>query len=121
MPEISTAVYAGPEGTYFDVLGPLPDAPAGSILLNVSGCIIGLEADDLARLLDTLSPDSAREYFLLSLEHGDDDDDDSLTVYAQERGTNLVVATRASTYRVTIPHDQAATVRAAIEEAARGE
>lgn len=47
---LDTAVYVGTDGTYFDVLDALPDAPPGSVIVNVPGILFGLEAGDLGLL-----------------------------------------------------------------------
>ncbi|WP_188197251.1 hypothetical protein [Nonomuraea sp. SYSU D8015] len=118
---IDTAVYVGPDGTYFDVIDALPDAPPGSVIVNASGILFGLEANDLRLLLSMLGPDATHGQVSLLL--NDPDGHLSLVATSGPEGLELAVnfpacATNAT---VTIPHDRSAAVRAAIEEAAGDE
>jgi hypothetical protein len=117
-----TAVYVGPNGTYFDVLGPLPDAPAGSVLLNVSGCVFGAAADELAHLLSFLTSESEYGHVVLLPYLVDEEDQLTLCAFRELTGISLVVdSSWSGNHQVLIPFEQTAAVRAAIEEAARGE
>jgi hypothetical protein len=51
MHDLTTAVYVGADSTYFDVIDTLPDAPPGSVIVNVSGILFGLLPADLDLLL----------------------------------------------------------------------
>ncbi|MEW1843740.1 hypothetical protein AB0392_37845 [Nonomuraea angiospora] len=111
-------LYAGPEG-YFDVIGALPDAPPGSVIVNVSGILFGLHPHDIALLLNLLGPDAEHGQVMLLLK--DPDGQLWLTATSGPDGLDLVVSFPAcgANARVLVPHEQAAAVRAAIEEATR--
>ncbi|MEV1003441.1 hypothetical protein [Nonomuraea sp. NPDC050202] len=118
---INTAVYVGPNGTYFDVLDTLPDAPPGSVIVNVSGILFGLETYDITRLLGMLGPTA--QHGQVTIPVSDPDGTLWLTATSDSDGLTLNVSFPAcgSNGQVTIPHDQADAVRAAVEEVTSGE
>jgi hypothetical protein len=121
MSDLITPVYTSVEGGYFDVIDALPDAPAGSVIVNVSGLLFGLLPDDLDLLIRMLGPDALHGSVTLLLK----DPDGPLWLNATSGPDGLELAVNfpacASNATVTLPHEMSAAVRAAIEEAARGE
>ncbi|TMR88611.1 hypothetical protein [Nonomuraea basaltis] len=120
---IDTAIYVGTDGTYFDVIDALPDAPPGSVIVNVSGILFGLEPDYLNLLLGMLGPDATYDAIQLRIPDPDGYGHLDLTAHSGPDGLALAVAFPAcqTNASVTIPHDRSDEVRAAIEEATRGE
>ncbi|MEU7855227.1 hypothetical protein [Nonomuraea sp. NPDC049141] len=120
-PFASTALYVALDGSYFDVIDALPDAPPGSVIVNVSGLLFGLEPDDLDLLLGMLGPDAEHGQVTILLK--DPDGAVWLTANSSPNGLELSLGFPACGRNATVilPHDQSAAVRAAIEEATRGE
>ncbi|MGR6921175.1 hypothetical protein ACU635_43625 [[Actinomadura] parvosata] len=116
-----TTLYTAPDGTYFDVIDALPDAPAGSVIVNVSGILFGLETYDITRLLCMLGPTA--QHGQVTIPVSDPDGTLWLTATSDPDGLTLNVSFPAcgSNGQVTIPHDQADAVRAAVEEVTSGE
>ncbi|TMR97882.1 hypothetical protein [Nonomuraea basaltis] len=112
---LDTAVYVCPDGTYFDVIDALPDAPPGGVIVNVSGILFGLDTDDLNLLLGMLGPDVTYDSITLTI--NDPDGHLSLVATSGPDGLALAVAFPAcqANASVTIPHDRSDAVRAAIE------
>ncbi|MCF6467373.1 hypothetical protein FAF44_02950 [Nonomuraea sp. MG754425] len=127
MPETTTApfkytsLYIDANGTYFDVLDALPDAPPGSVIVNVSGLVFGLEAHDLGLLLGMLGPNANHRQLTLTVD--DPDGQAWVTATSDEHGLELRVGFPAcgANAAVVLPHDQADRVRAAIKEVTESE
>ncbi|TYB71210.1 hypothetical protein FXF51_01880 [Nonomuraea sp. PA05] len=119
--DTKTLLYTAPDGTYFDVIDALPDAPAGSVIVNVSGILFGLEPDDLAQVLAMLGPNA--QHGQITIPISDPDGTLWLTATSDPHGLILNVSFPAcgSNGQVTLPHDQADAVRAAVEEVTSGE
>ncbi|MEV4079716.1 hypothetical protein AB0J43_05425 [Nonomuraea fuscirosea] len=120
-PFASTALYVALDGSYFDVLDTLPDAPAGSVIVNVSGLLFGLETHELDLLLGMLGPDAQHGHRMLPVT--DPDGDLWLHATSDQHGLTLTLGFPAcgANATVTLPHDQANAVRGAIEEVTSGE
>ncbi|TMR88612.1 hypothetical protein [Nonomuraea basaltis] len=111
-----TPLYAELDGTYLHVEKPT-DAPEGSLYLTVSGLKVGLYSDfagSLVRVLRSLEPgrgvQTTIEPFMWFFH-----------VVIGDQGAEFTLDRRQGrTYRVTVPADQCAVVRAAIEEARGG-
>lgn len=121
MLDLSAAVHVGTDGSYFDVLDTLPDAPPGSVIVNVSGILFGLEPLDLNRLLGMLGPEATHGQVTILLQ--DPDGQLWLTAISGPDGLELTVSFPAcgGNGRVTLPHDLAEAVYAAVEEVTSGE
>ncbi|SEU46503.1 hypothetical protein [Nonomuraea wenchangensis] len=115
-----SSLYIDTDGSYFDVIDALPDAPVGSVIVNVSGLLLGLEPHDLNLLFGMLGPNAVHGQRTLPLK--DPDGDVWLTAVSDQHGLDLTVSFPAcgSNARVVLPHDQADRVRAAVKEVTEG-
>ncbi|NRQ34489.1 hypothetical protein HII36_21940 [Nonomuraea sp. NN258] len=105
------------------MLGTLPDAPPGSVIVNVSGLLFGLETGDLDLLLGMLGPNATHGCVQLRILGHDSGGHLDMTASSDPDGLTLAAAFPdcEANSTVPLPHDQSDAVRAAIEEAGRSE
>jgi hypothetical protein len=102
---MSTPIYAGPDGSYLDVLPAADDARYGSIVLDVSGQPIPLAPMAALWVIDLLStPEPGLPSLVIAL--GEDDDSPLLTFFVEDGGIDVHrTLDGRTTHRVMIPFD----------------
>jgi hypothetical protein len=99
--ETTTPTYAGPDGTYLDVTAPPADAPHAAMLLNVSGCTVGIYPSTADSLLGLLADRAAGAVLETQLGR---DSEALLRVEITDTGVQFTVRDgRQETYHVHVP------------------
>ncbi|NRQ34488.1 hypothetical protein HII36_21935 [Nonomuraea sp. NN258] len=120
MSNARSPVYTTPDGGSCDVLGALPDAPGG-VIVSVCDLELGLNADVLAVLLGMLGPDFGEGVRCFTLGHPAGVVRLVAASYPDRLTLTVSVPVYPDVSSLSIPHDHAAAVRAAVEEVAGGE